>query len=88
MSAWRLLIREIHLHGPMHGTVAQSSEIYRAQKLGLIEHDEARRWRLTPLGIQVCEGSVTQIWWRPGGHRWVATWLRALPRGLRIGGGA
>lgn len=85
MSAWRALIKEIAQHGPMRGTAAQSSELYRASLLGVIERCVDARWRLTPLGVDFLEGRVVQIEVRPGGRHFAATWLRSLPKNIRLG---
>lgn len=84
MSAWRLVVMEIHRFGPMQGDAAHSSSLQNARVLGLIEHDEKHRWQLTPLGLEYCEGRVVQVEVRPGGRRFVATWLRSLPQGISI----
>ncbi len=74
--------------------IGTRSEISRLQQLGLVRrwwprtlHAVAysrRRlcdplWQITPLGLDVAERRVMQICIRPGGRRWVATWLAALP---------
>ncbi len=86
MSGWRLIVREIHQHGPLNGTKYMESSIQAARLLGLIEHDERRRWVLTPLGIDFTENRVAQsrARVRPGGRFWIATWLQALPRRVRL----
>lgn len=52
--------------------------------LKLIEFTERQQWRLTTLGLDWCEGRVIDRIYNPGGMRFVATWLRALPRGLHF----
>lgn len=84
MSAWRVVVKEIQRHGPMHGTVLLSRELHEAHVLKLIAHDDRKRWALTPLGRDWCEGRVATVQVRPGGRRFVATWLRALPQGLSM----
>lgn len=67
-----------------------------ARRLGLVEHSDwhgkTALWWLTPLGIDWCEGRVAE-WYGayPGDDcarsrktRFVATWLAALPRDVRI----
>ncbi len=84
MSAWRALVDEIHRHGPIHGTRIIRAEVFAARRLGLIGYDAEQRWTLTELGLDFCEGRVVQLEERPGGRRFVATWLRALPRNLSL----
>lgn len=74
-----MLVRRIEAHGPCQGSAVESSAIKRARELGLIAHDARQRWALTPLGWEWCAGRIAAVNLRPGGHRWVATWLRALP---------
>ena len=52
-----------------------------------IKHLQARvAWlnRAMP-GVEWAEGRLRQVEVRPGGRRFVATWLAALPRGVRVG---
>lgn len=41
-------------------------------------------WWITPLGREYLEGRIMQVEIRPGGRRWVATWLRSLPRDVTL----
>ena len=95
MSAWRLAVRALYELGPSTsaqvelriGGVNAWAALRAAQALGLVVSPGRRRlglWSLTPLGVDWCEGRVAQIEVRPGGRRWVSTWLSSLPRGLRI----
>lgn len=86
MSAWRLVVKEIHQRGPIRGTAGQSPSLRSARLNGLIEHNADGEWCLTPLGLDVAENRVKPVQLRPGGRRFVATWLRALPRGLSLSG--
>ena len=65
-----------------------SAELSRAARLGVVSRagrcKNEVRWQITPLGLDWAEGRITMIRSRPGGRRWVATWLASLPRGLRI----
>ncbi len=65
-----------------------SAELCRAAELGVITsagrrgHDNI--WQIITTGLAWLEGRITMVRTRPGGRRWVATWLESLPRGLRI----
>lgn len=97
MAAWRLVVRALYELGPatscavsLHagGGFNEHRALYVALTYGLV-HSPGRNaqiplWCLTQLGVDWCEGRVTQIEVRPGGRRWVSTWLSALPRGLRL----
>lgn len=81
MSAWRMLVSRIHSQGPEIGSSAEGKAIQQAKNLGLIESGGLREpWELTRLGLDWCEGRVEQVESKPGGRRFVATWLMALPR--------
>lgn len=84
MSAWRVLITDIYRNGPSRIHLGDAVALREARRLNLLEFTERQQWRLTPLGLDVCEGRVITTRVRPGGMRFVATWLRALPRGLRF----
>jgi len=64
--------------------------IQAAQQMGLVTRTNGYGrgvpaiWQLTPLGIDWCEGRVTVEYQFRAGYRWAATWLRALPKGLRL----
>jgi hypothetical protein len=96
MSAWRIVVRSLYEMGPatsgmveLHtgGTNAWIA-LRDARVIGLVSSPEKKDgtglWSLTPIGVDWCEGRVTSVSLRPGGRRWVSTWLSALPRGLRI----
>lgn len=95
MSAWRLAVRALYELGPstsaqveLHiGGVNAWTALRDAQALGLVVSPGRGRlglWSLSPLGVDWCEGRVIQIEVRPGGRRWVSTWLSSLPRGLSL----
>lgn len=100
MAAWRLAVRALYELGPstsaevelhLRGDIDGSHALCTAKGLGLVESPgnaggNFYPWHLTPLGVDWCEGRVTQAEVRPGGRRWVATWLSALPRGLTLRG--
>lgn len=85
----RMLVREMY---------APLNEISRARRQGLLEPGvrgpHAHVAVLTPLGRAVCEGKVEAYvpytpkvngGRAPGTHRrWRATWLAALPEGVRL----
>ena len=94
MSAWRAVVQQL-ADGPARCiTLADAlgmspntccTACCNAVELGLVEHCEHRGWyRITPLGAEYLDGRVDQVEHRPGGRMWAATWLRALPVGLRI----
>ena len=83
MSAWRALVRSLHVSGPSNGRWIDSRTACKARDMGLIERDDDARWVLTPFGVEWCDGRVELVGWR-GGRRWVATWLRALPQGVSL----
>ena len=94
MSAWRAVVQQLG-DGPA-SVAAMAAELglspstcchacCDAVGLGLVEHCENRGWyRLTTLGAEYLDGRINQVEHRPGGRMWAATWLRALPVGLRI----
>lgn len=97
MSAWRHAVRAMYALGGARTTAEIAdrtiddprSGLFQALKLGLVEHPKARpgaavKWKLTQRGIDWCENRVTHTWDRPGGRRWVATWLSSLPRGISL----
>jgi len=64
-----------------------SAQLVAAARLGVVASSGRKTdavWTLTPTGLAWLEGRATMIRVRPGGRRWVATWLESLPRGLRI----
>lgn len=83
MSAWRLFVKQIEVNGPARGSRYDDRAIQEARRLKLIER-AGTFWRLTPLGLEFCEGRVVQNEVRPGGRYFVATWLRSLPRDIRL----
>jgi hypothetical protein len=101
MSAWRIVVKNLYDAGG-RGTAALAggefltpyqagNALESAAKRGLVSNPGQRgltEWRLTQLGIDWCENRVTHVEKRPGGRRWVLTWLSALPRGIRLGGAA
>jgi hypothetical protein len=96
MSAWRLAVRALYDHGPATsqqvelriGGVYAHKALSAAVAYGLVhspgKNNGTACWSLTPLGVDWCEGRVTQVEVRPGGRRWAATWLSSLPRDIRI----
>lgn len=98
MSAWKLIAKELYAAGHplastefMHGS---RRDAFEAAKRGIVQRANGTRaerggnaqtlWELTPLGREWCEGRAMPEYRRPGGYCWIATWLRALPQGLRI----
>lgn len=89
MSAWRLLLRELHDAGgskPVRTLWAPLPALEAARTLGLVARaggpaasSKAPPARLTPRGWDVAEGRLQKIDARLG-RRWQATWLAALPR--------
>jgi hypothetical protein len=85
MSAWRLFVQRVHLHGPASGSDADRAAIREARELGLIVHNGRTRWRLTPLGLAYCEGRAALVRAARGiPAHFVATWLASLPRHVTI----
>jgi hypothetical protein len=91
MSAWKLIAQELHQAGrplrweEMAGYSRQ--DMQRARYMGVAEcvgGTGRYRWQLTQLGRDWCEGRAVPEYRRPGGYFWTATWLRALPQGLRL----
>jgi len=95
MSAWRIALAELHAAGGTADYRSFGDRVSRQElrKQGLATCTKDGRnlmettWELTPLGREVAEGKVTFQRSRPGGRRWVATWLRSLPR-INLAGGA
>lgn len=93
MSAWLLATREVHEAGGralVREMWSPLKAIQRARDKGLLEpgvRGRADHWAvLTPLGRAVCEGRVSKVDARLG-RAWQATWLAALPEGVRLTGG-
>ena len=71
---------------------ATKAGIHDAQRLGVIVRDEhhaahggaAAVWTLTELGRDWCTGRAARTRVGSGAYYWAATWLRALPVGLRV----
>jgi hypothetical protein len=93
MSEWRLFVRAVAAAEPGEPvpTNGRLSGALQAEALGLVRRSCLQRkrreqihWLLTPLGREYVENRVEQTENKPGGRRWVATWLRALPVGTRI----
>lgn len=64
-----------------------SAHLCSATRVGVVSSSGRKTdnvWTLTPAGLAWIEGRITLVRSRPGGRRWVATWLESLPRGLRI----
>lgn len=91
MSNWKLIARELHAAGrPMRWEEMggfSRQDMQRARLMGVVQcvgYPGHYRWALTQVGRDWCEGRAVQQYSRPGGYQWVATWLRALPQGLRL----
>lgn len=97
MSAWMVAARAMYALGGSATSdeladalivATAKAPLHELRCLGLVDNTGRRgspgRWVLTPLGIDWCEGRVKQIEVKPGGRRFVSTWLASLPRGLRI----
>lgn len=63
------------------GIAARRGMVYPTRVPGA---GNGRLWCLTQLGRDWCEGRITEIETKPGGRRWVSTWLASLPRGIRL----
>lgn len=99
MSGWRLVVHDIAAADDGVANPAalghDYTSIHRAETLGLIgrvtnhvrTHGQPTLYALTAFGIEFLEGRVVQAETRPGGRRWVATWLRSLPQGVRVADG-
>jgi len=86
MSAWRLLVREIHHLG---GTATRrqlnnvgfqfemNSGLMQARDLGLVHRAAPCVWALTPKGLAWCENRLTTHG-RNTGMKFTATWLAPL----------
>lgn len=76
------------------GEFSVGKALTTAQRLGLVACNNGRgptaRWKLTPLGIAFCEGKAQgYVPERADGYpdrrlRIAATWLAALPTGIRL----
>jgi hypothetical protein len=108
MSAWRQAVKVLYAKPDHTGTLrdcdlagivgaGNSSGLKYAGYLGLAEfhgHRGRGHWKLTPRGIDWCEGRVVLalgLPHRPGvraPYRLRATWLSSLPRDIRINQGA
>lgn len=98
MSAWKLVARELYEAGrPMASTEflhVDRDALWRASRAGVVqqvsgsrkEHgsSEPATFVLTPRGREWCEGRATPTKKDEHGFVWVATWLKALPQGLRV----
>lgn len=93
MSAWRLVVQELHVAGGskrvgrMH---APAAALEIARQMGLVARPGVRgraAWTvpalLTPFGVDFAEGRVQKVDNRLG-RRWQATWLAALPRANEV----
>lgn len=97
MSGWRLLLIELAAGDGQPRCLSSDgwcwNDINRAEEVGVIERcgDGPRGpghrvlHVISQTGRDFLENRVHQVESRPGGRRWVPTWLHALPRGLRIG---
>lgn len=102
MSAWRMVTRTLYEADRAMTTEELADRtvecpkggLRSAQFLGLVSRTAAPypgvpvQWFVTDRGIDWCESRITIEWLRPGGRRWVSTWLASLPRGIRLGGAA
>lgn len=85
MSGWRVMAQELYEAGgslPRTSADGFRSDLKRLRELGLAEASGFKRddvWRLTPLGVDYCEGRVKPHG-RRGGIKFHATWLASLPR--------
>ena len=95
MSAWRLLLRALAAEGEPRspGSMHFPPENFTyAENLGVVKRvtnlsrqvGVETKYVVSDIGHDYLEGRVVQIETRPGGRRWAATWLRALPRGLTL----
>ena len=55
-----------------------------ARELGLVVCADRKHWTLTERGQAVAEGRMRVVKQGPKARRLVATWLAALPDGLRL----
>lgn len=96
MSTWRLVLRDVAAAGKpvTTGELSYRMDAFKvAERIGVIASVPGRDrrcgrevlWIPTAIGLAYLEGRVAQERVRPGGRRWVCTWLSALPSGLRIG---
>lgn len=95
MSAWKLVIRVL-ADGPKHvqevanalsmDKIGADHKLQHAVRVGMIERSPGRRghWQLSQRGIDYTENRLTAQWVRPGGVRWIPTWVQSLPRDIRI----
>lgn len=99
MAAWHLIVRTLYERGPLSTYMLSTyvdgdvgSACNQAVVLGLLVpsarggDNRGRKWQLTQRGVDLCEGRVDQVETRPGGRRWVSTWLSALPRDITLKG--
>ena len=93
MSAWKLAARELYAASrPLRSGEMMTTDaigLRDARRMGLAERQEHNSageavWQLTQRGRDWCEGRTQLNYKRPGGYCWAATWLRALPVGLRL----
>ena len=91
MSAWKLIARELYEAGrPLSFEELRSytrHDMQNARAYGIVECVGGvghYRWRLTQRGRDWREGRQTFDRRMPGGFVWRATWLKALPQGLRV----
>lgn len=98
MTTWRIVTRSLYDLGgtatnaqirrnlPMC-VITAGVALNRAAEFGLVHRTGPKtqsHWHLTTHGWDWCENKIQQVETRPGGRRWVATWLISLPRGVRI----
>ena len=88
--SWRLLTKRLFEHGPQ--TTAQLMQVMNTDAIsldqwlrlavtyGAIERTEIGRYRISLMGLALCENRVALLPRRPGGYAWHATWLQPLPR--------
>jgi len=100
MSAWKLVIRELHARGPLRSAQCMSvahpsSALEQAEAHGMATFDgphPLQAWRLTDKGRAFAEGRLvlqTRVTLTGGAdvsRRYVprATWLASLPVGVRL----
>jgi hypothetical protein len=95
VSEWRLIVREVASSDkPVSLTRFHPGSVARAEEhFALIKrisnharnHGAEVLYVLTDLGREWIEGRIEERERRPGGRYMAATWLRALPQGMRIG---
>lgn len=74
------------------GSIVAINALSLARRMGLVESSttpgqgRVNSWSITPFGEEYLLGTVEQRESRGSGtgRYWAATWLRSLPRGLRI----